>query len=171
MSLKKPNRRYKVSHEKLVHRLTRFWQTLFRVRAFLRRWMGREPIQESADQKGFYFNEAGSALKGTLAPEGEEDVVIIEHHANSRKRYSVMTSCVSDLSGVPGGIPPLSFVFKGDSDLGLKGMVIPTTAYGRRLNHRQVLRIASGAMVRRVPPRPLSGGSTSRLGSRGAVSH
>lgn len=130
LSLRKPNRRFKVGREELIRRLREFWHTLFRARAFLTRLRGgREPVLESADQKGFYFNEGGSHSDPTLAPKGEVDVNLIENHANSRKRFSVMTHCVSQMDSIPGRIPPLGFVFKGETERSVSKLV---ASYGKR---------------------------------------
>ena len=63
ISLRSPNRRYKVSFPKLLSRLRTMWLNLFRVRLLCWLFFGvaEMPI-EGADQKGLHFNEAGSKL-------------------------------------------------------------------------------------------------------------
>jgi hypothetical protein len=104
VSTRQPNKRFKISHAAVMDRLQTFYWNVHAVRCLLRLLRGgREPVQESADQKGLHFNESGSRGAATLALTGVQEVQVVENHMQTRERYSIMTHCVSDLAAIPGG--------------------------------------------------------------------
>lgn len=115
VSFRLPNRRYKVSRAGLVRRLLIFWQNNIRVRHYCQRIFGFDPGRhvDNADQKGWFMNEAGSKAKGTLEILGAPSVPLLENHADTRKRLSLMTWTTNALSAFPQG-PPLEVCFKLD---------------------------------------------------------
>ena len=51
---------------------------MFFVRWFILKLCNNDPIHESADQKGFHMNEAGSKLLKTLDCRGTDQVKLVE---------------------------------------------------------------------------------------------
>lgn len=72
LSLRKPNRRYKVPRRVQAERLDIGWQNVFRVRAAVAALKGYDPHIENWDQSPFHHNETGSENKPTLAVAGVE---------------------------------------------------------------------------------------------------
>lgn len=115
VSFRQPNRRYKVSRAGLLRRLAIFWLNNIRVRHFCQRMFGFDPGRhvDNADQKGWFMNEAGAKGRGTLEVLGAPSVPLLENHADTRKRLSLMTWTTNALSAFPQG-PPLEVCFKVD---------------------------------------------------------
>ena len=114
ISLRSPNRRYKVSFPKLLSRLRTMWLNLFRVRLLCWLFFGvaEMPI-EGADQKGLHFNEAGSKLRPTLELCGTPEVILKENHSQTRQRLSLTTMTTSCAHDIRNHAPPLEILFKG----------------------------------------------------------
>ena len=72
LSLRKPNRRYKVSRAVLAERLQIGWLNVYRVRAAVAALKSYDPHMENWDQSPFHHNETGSENKPTLAVAGLE---------------------------------------------------------------------------------------------------
>ncbi|MCP4243633.1 MAG: hypothetical protein GY772_24025, partial [bacterium] len=112
VSLRQPNRKWKVPRAVLMERLETFWANVLRVRAFFLLARGHEPVFENFDQSPFHMNEAGSKGTGTLAVRGAPTVPLKEGHAATRERWSantMTTSCEKRAKA----IPPLQLMFKG----------------------------------------------------------
>ena len=61
LTLRKPNRRYKVSKSVLAERLEIFWTNLFRVRKLVLLVFGYDPAMQNFDQSAFHRNESGKS--------------------------------------------------------------------------------------------------------------
>ena len=60
LSLRKPNRRYKVPRRILAERLEIWWTNLLRIRHLILCEFGYDPEMQNFDQSPFHRNEAGS---------------------------------------------------------------------------------------------------------------
>ena len=88
------NLRYKISHSKRMLRLRIFWSNVLRLRLLHECLYGRDRVDlVSVDQKPLYFNS--SLACKTLAPRGARKVNVKESVADSRERFTIMTSCPS----------------------------------------------------------------------------
>ena len=113
VSFRKPNRRYKISRTGLLRRLLIFWMNNIRVRHFARRVLGYDVGQhcDNCDQKGWFMNHAGSKEAATLELAGAPVVALLENHAHTRMRLSIMTWTTNSLAAFPNGLP-LEVCFK-----------------------------------------------------------
>jgi len=88
------NLRYKISNSKRMLRLRVFWSNVLRLRLLHECLYGRDGVDlVSVDQKPLYFNS--SLACKTLAPRGARKVNVKESVADSRERFTIMTSCPS----------------------------------------------------------------------------
>ena len=71
LSLRKPNRRFKVARHVLAERLEIFWMNLFRVRKLCLLCWGYDPEMQNFDQSPFHRNEGGRPLD----PINETDLI------------------------------------------------------------------------------------------------
>ena len=96
------NLRYKISHSKRLLRLRVFWSNILRVRLLHECLFGRDGVDfVCMDQKPLYFNS--SLACKTLAPRGAKKVNVKESMADSRERFTLMSSCPSwTVSRAPG---------------------------------------------------------------------
>ena len=83
VSLRRPNRKYKVPRHVLEERLAIFWINLARVRRFIELAKGYDPHMTSVDQTPDHKNEAGSQGATTLSVKGAPIVVLKEGHADT----------------------------------------------------------------------------------------
>jgi hypothetical protein len=60
LTLRKPNRRYKVARSVLAERLELYWTSLLRVRQLALLELGYDPAMQNFDQSPFHRNEGGS---------------------------------------------------------------------------------------------------------------
>lgn len=130
VSLRRPNKRFKVRRDVLRGRLRSMWLSNVRIRALADACFGLDPPMIGFDQKGIFMNEAGAKNVGMLAFEGETQVALKENHAASRTRVSIMTTTVSTgewLDEYPDGLP-LEIVFKGLSERVLKTLEKPDSS-------------------------------------------
>ena len=70
VSLRRPNRKYKVARHVLEERLAIFWINLARVRCFIQLAKGYDPHMTNIDQTPYHKNEAGSQGATTLSVNG-----------------------------------------------------------------------------------------------------
>ena len=70
VSLRRPNRKYKVPKHVLEERLVIFWTNLARLRCFVQLAKGYDPQMTSIDQTPYHTNEAGSQGATTLSVNG-----------------------------------------------------------------------------------------------------
>ena len=62
LSLRKPNRKYKVPKHVLEERMKLWWISVFRIRALCLAIHGYDPEMENWDQNHFHNNESGSKI-------------------------------------------------------------------------------------------------------------
>ena len=100
------NLRYKLSRSKRDARLKVFWSNVLRVRLLHECLYGKDGIDfVSVDQKPLYF--CSSLAAKTLAPRGAKKVNVKECVADSRERFTLMTSCPSWTVDSPPGLAVL----------------------------------------------------------------
>ena len=85
MSMKKPNRKYKVSKAIMADRLEIGWLNVARVRALCLKVHGYDPEIENWDQSPFHHNESGSQNMTTLAVAGRVATVPLHRGACSHE--------------------------------------------------------------------------------------
>ncbi len=127
VSLRKPNRRYKVSHSVLLERMRIGWSNIFRVRALCLHAHGYDMDMANFDQSPFHMNEAGCKAEGSLTLRGAPAVALKECHAATRKRWTANTTCTSS-SERAALCPPLEVMFKAEGEIlaaRLQGLVPP----------------------------------------------
>ena len=128
VSLRKPNRRYKVSRPVLSSRLATMWRNNIRVRALA--WFVFKRLLKiyGADQKGVHRNEGGSKETHTLHIKGAGEIPLKENHAATRERISIMTWVSSDRAECddPCNLP-LEIMFKGKTEKSLRSEGLPLT--------------------------------------------
>ena len=112
VSLRNPNRRWKVSRAVLEERVRITWLNIIRVRRLCALAHGYDPVMEGWDQKPFHFNEAGSQVKKTLVFKGVGEVPLKELSSAVRARWSACTYSSTDPSRFV-EFPPLEALFKG----------------------------------------------------------
>ena len=129
VSLRKPNRRWKVSRSVLLERLRIGWCNIFRVRKYIMLMFGYDPLQINFDQSPYHMNEAGSKDACTLHFRGCGEVKLKEGHAAVRRRWTVNT-CVHSHFTHDSRWPWLELMFKADGDRKCAGLqhVIPPEA-------------------------------------------
>ena len=118
ISLRRPNRKYKVPLGVLQERLAIFWANIARVRKFIQLTKGYDPHMTNIDQSPYRKNEAGSQGAMTLNLKGAPKVVLKEGHADTRARWTSNATTCSDFRGdVPDWpIPALEFLFKAEGE-------------------------------------------------------
>ena len=119
LSLRRPNRKYKVQLAVLEERLQAFWLNLARVRKFAQMMYGYDPAITNCDQSPYHKNEAGSQGATTLSVKGAPIVVLKEGHADARSRWTSCTTTLSDfgMEAPDCPLPGHEFLFKADGVL------------------------------------------------------
>ena len=112
VSLRTPNKRWKVSRPVLLERLRICWLNVYRVRRLAELCFGISLIIEGFDQKPFHFNESGSNNRKSLHWTGVESVPLKECSSAVRARWSGCTY-VSSHPDHFAEYPPLEALFKG----------------------------------------------------------
>jgi len=112
VSLRLPNRRWKVSRAVLLERLEITWLNVIRLRRLCLLAHGYDPAMEGFDQKPMHFNESGSRSRQTLFWKGAGNVPLKEVVSQTRSRWTLNTHVTSDLGSYP-ELPPLEALFKG----------------------------------------------------------
>ena len=105
LSMRYPNRKYKVPLPLLEERLERGWLNIYRVRAAAYYLLGYDLEMENWDPSPFHHNETGSQNCKTLAVAGVV-VPLIECHADTRKRWSANFTTFSDVTRINSGETP-----------------------------------------------------------------
>ena len=117
LSMKKPNRKYKVPKAIMAERLEIGWCNGARVRALCLAVHGYEPEMENWDQSPFHNNESGSQNAPTLAVAGSK-VPLVEGHADTRARWTANLTTFSNKERLLKDGPPYAeFVFKAGGDV------------------------------------------------------
>ena len=111
VSLRSPNKRWKVPRWIWKERVRIYWCNLLRLRRWVYRHHGYDPHIDSWDQKPIHRAEGGSKMRKTLAWKGG-DVGIVENHGHARERWTAMTMCTTDRLRAS-AIPPAELLFKG----------------------------------------------------------
>ncbi len=111
VSLRQPNRKWKVARPVLKDRLRIGWSNILRVRKLIALVHGYDPVVEDFDQSPFHMNESGSRGRGTLTLRGCKGVPLKECHAATRERYTANTMTTSSEARAR-QIPPLEILFK-----------------------------------------------------------
>ena len=129
VSLRCPNRKWKVAAEVLKERLQMTWLNVIRVRKLAAMVLGRDLAMDNFDQSPFHMNEAGSKNSKTLGIRGGGVVPIKEGHAATRERWTANTMTTSCLERAR-AIPPLELMFRCESGgqylhPRLRGMIPP----------------------------------------------
>ena len=114
VSLRKANRKYQVPRHVLKERLEIFWVNLFRLRFFLLRILGYDPLILNFDQSPFHHNETGSQNKPTLSVRGSI-VPIVEGNTDVKSRWTANLTTFSKFSS-DGPMPFCEVMFKAASD-------------------------------------------------------
>ena len=115
LSMKRPNRKYKVPRSVLAERLEIGWLNVYRVRAAVAAVHGYDPAMENWDQSPFHHNESGSQNLRTLCVAGTT-VPIVEGHSDTRARWTCNLTTWSPSRLAGGGTPYVEFMFKADGD-------------------------------------------------------
>ena len=97
ISLRRPNVRWKVSLPVLRERQRITWGNVYRFRAAIKTIFGYDPEIWSFDQKPFHHDESGSKDIKTLDVLGAVEVPLRENHAQTRKRWSATTFCLTNV--------------------------------------------------------------------------
>ena len=105
LSMRRPNRKYKVPKYVLEERLKLWWITLFRIRALCLAIHGYDPEMENWDQSPFHNNESGSQDIRTLAVKGKE-VPLVEGHHDTRERWTANFTTWSNKQRISEEGPP-----------------------------------------------------------------
>ena len=117
MSLRLPNKRWKVPRAVFLERVRIGWLNAIRIRFWLYLAVGELPESiDNVDQKPLHVNESGSKYQKTLAFDGGE-VEVKELHSATRERWTVNTYATSDANRAASGDNPLQMLFKGGSGI------------------------------------------------------
>ncbi len=111
ISLRLPNKRWKVPMPVFKERVRILWCNIIRIRHAILLIFGYDPDVDGWDQKPFHMNEAGSKYQKTLSFSGGE-VELKEGHSATRERWTACTYTTSSLERAM-RIPPLEIMFKG----------------------------------------------------------
>lgn len=114
LSLKKPNRKYKVPKWLLQSRFETMIINVARVRAAAEELLGYDPHILNWDQSLFHHNESGSAAKPCLAVKGGL-VPLLEAREDAKSRWTANLTVSSDVEDIRSrGPPPAELMFKGE---------------------------------------------------------
>ena len=118
LTMRAPNRKYKVPKALLEERLVIWWLSTVRVRTLCEECHGYDPEMENWDQTPFHRNEVGSQNAKTLAVEGAVEVPLIEGHSDTRCRWTANLTTFSNKDRILSGeLPYAEFMFKADADV------------------------------------------------------
>ena len=107
LSMRKPNRKYKVPKAVMVERLEIGWLNVARIRALCLAVHGYDPEIENWDQSLFHHNESGSQNMPTLAVAGNGAIVpLIEGHSATRERWTANLTTFSNEERQKAECPP-----------------------------------------------------------------
>ena len=115
VSLRKPNRKFKVPRAILADRLRIFWINVAMVRKLVLLHWGYDPHCTNVDQSPFHGNEAGSKESNTLALRGAGRVPLIENHKATRERWSLNSITDSNVERIKARLPGFELMFKAES--------------------------------------------------------
>lgn len=114
LSLRTPNRKFKVPKAVLAERLEEWWRIIFRLRTLALEVLGYDLEMENWDQSPYYRNESGSSNTGTIDMSGLNEVTLIEGHADTRDRWSFNAMTWSNVERIlEEGPPYCECMFRG----------------------------------------------------------
>ena len=118
LSMRKPNRKYKVPKALMAQRLEIGWTNVARVRALCLAVFGYDPEIENWDQSPFHHNESGSQNMTTLAVAGRSATVpLFECHAATRMRWTANLTTFSNEDRLKKEGPPYcEIMFKATAE-------------------------------------------------------
>ena len=111
ISLRLPNKRWKVPFAVFLERCGVLWRNVIRVTIIIQLLFGYTPEIDGWDQKPFHMNESGSKYQRTLSFKGGS-VGLSECHSATRQRWTSSTFTTSSLQRAR-AIPPLEVMMKG----------------------------------------------------------
>ena len=117
VSLRTPNKHYKVPKAVFLERVCITWENLLRLRQWCLLHTGEDPEVDGFDQKPFHMNEAGSKRQKTLSFKGIQ-VELRQGHSATRERWTATTYTTSDLLRAAKPLP-LEVCVKGGPIVGL----------------------------------------------------
>ena len=117
LSLRKPNRRYKVPKRIIEERLEIWWINLHRLRALAVECLGYDLEMENFDQSPFHNNETGAQDKPSLSLTGSCSVPLVEGRHDVLERWTGQFTTWSNADRVMAEGPPYcELMFKGSPD-------------------------------------------------------
>ena len=117
LSMRAPNRRFKLPRLILEERLRIWWITLAMLRVLALECLGYDLEMENFDQSPFHNNEVGAQNKSTLAVAGLNAVPLIEGRHDCLARWTANLTTWSDVERIEKEGPPYSeLMFKGSPD-------------------------------------------------------
>ena len=119
LSLRMPNRKFKLNKAQMQTRAKHVWRANLRVRWLAWFCLGRSLIIWGMDQKPIYMNEGGHKNQKTIQFVGAELAVAKDNIAQSRERVSAMTTATSDETDATASLP-VGLCFKGKTNRVLK---------------------------------------------------
>jgi hypothetical protein len=143
VSLRRPNRRWKVPRRVLLARLRIMWRNTIRLRTMALVLLGYDLSADGFDQKPFHMNEAGSKEQKTLALRGSAEVALKELHDATRERWTANTWVTSRRDTALAG-PPLEVMFKGAS-----GVLESVKAHVAGAGHKITVQTSNSGSYRR----------------------
>jgi hypothetical protein len=118
LSMRYPNRKFKVPKWVLAERLGIGWINQARIRALCEEVHGYDLEFENWDQSPFHNNESGSQNVRTLAIAGANEVPLIENHSDVRERWTGNFTTFSDKERILRDGPPYAeLMFKADGHI------------------------------------------------------
>ena len=115
---RKPNLRFKTSRPTMKRRLRATWINDIKIRRAAELCLGKDLADQifGLDEKPIHFNESGSKNMSTLEIAGAPVVKLLQNHAATRERASVMTWVVSNRAKARSkGKPWIEIMFKAKS--------------------------------------------------------
>ena len=131
VSLRRSNRRWKVSKSVCLERCRITWLNLYRARRLCALEHGYEPILHGWDQEPFHFNESGSQMNNALHWRGVPEVPLKESASATRARWTATTYTSTHPERFE-EFPPLEVLFKGGATVEerLNGMLLQLSSRG-----------------------------------------
>ena len=117
LSLRRPNRRYKIPKSLAGQRCEIGWLNVARVRALCLAVHGYDPELENMDQSPYYKNQAGSSDARTIAVAGSLEVPLLENHSATRQRVTGAFTTWSNKERIlDEGPPPAEIMIRADGE-------------------------------------------------------
>ena len=118
LSMRNPNRQYKVGGEILWERLEIYWLNLAKVRMLCILVFGYDPDMSNWDQTPYHENEVGAQAGKTLAIAGAVEVPVNEHPGVTHSRWTANLTTFSNKESLSEtNLPWAELMFKYDGDI------------------------------------------------------